>query len=136
MVNKFLFFVKYNLRVVGYISIPQYFASSSFYSSMINAHLDILPESLISSIFSYTDCVVPIDGTTQTFDKIVETINDLSAVERQIIRLRYMQELPVREIAHTLSLGESYVRSRLNQAMHKLRMAGNEKYRKMVNPHY
>lgn len=91
-----------------------------------------IPKSILSSIFDFPDCMIAEEKWEASFEQIVIAIDALPRLQREIIRLRYYHQLKVKEIAIKLHLSESYIRSRHNQAMHRLRMAGNERYKEMM----
>jgi len=91
-----------------------------------------IPRSLLLSIFDFPDCTVAEEKWEASFEQIHITIKALPKLQGEIIRLRYYHQLMAKEIALKLHLSESYIRSRHNQAMHRLRMAGNARYREMM----
>ena len=87
------------------------------------------------SFMRYFQRTVPMEnaewyGREQTWrdDSVLQAVMALPEPDRQIILLRYYQELPVRQVARTVGLSESAVASRLNRAKEKLRAALKEWY--------
>lgn len=91
-----------------------------------------IPESLLLSIFDFSGYMIPKEKWEASFEQIHTAIDSLPGLQKEIIRLRYYQQMAVKEIALKIHLSESYIRSRHNQAMHRLRMAGNERYKAMM----
>ncbi|SFL94220.1 RNA polymerase sigma-70 factor, ECF subfamily [Gracilibacillus orientalis] len=54
-------------------------------------------------------------------EELLESINEISAEYREVILLRYIHELSIREIAHSLNINESTVKTRLHRARKKIK---------------
>jgi RNA polymerase sigma factor (sigma-70 family) len=61
-----------------------------------------------------------------TGEDLWQAVEGLGAKHETVVRLRYMQGLPIREIAEILGVPEGTVHSRLHYAIRKLRRAINE----------
>ena len=88
-----------------------------------------------SSFMRYFQRTVPIEnaefyGREQEWrdDSVLQAVMSLQEPDRQIILLRYYQELPVNEVASIVGLSQSAVASRLVRAREKLREALKEWY--------
>ena len=88
-----------------------------------------------SSFMRYFQRTVPIEnaerhGREQVWrdDSVLQAVLALPEMDRQVIMLRYYQELPVSKVARIVGASESAVASRLMRAKEKLRAALKEWY--------
>ena len=88
-----------------------------------------------SSFMRYFQRTVPIEnaewyGKEQTWrdDSVLQAVMALPETDKQVILLRYYQELPVSKVAKIVGTSESAVASRITRAKSKLREALKEWY--------
>ena len=88
-----------------------------------------------SPFMRYFQRTVPIEyaervGQEQSFadDSVLQAVMVLPDMDRQVILLRYYQELPVSKVAKIVGASETAVASRLMRAKEKLRVALKEWY--------
>ena len=88
-----------------------------------------------SSFMRYFQRTVPIEnaewyGKEQVWrdDSVLQAVMALPEMDKQVILLRYYQELPVSKVARIVGASESAVASRLMRAKDKLRAALKEWY--------
>jgi RNA polymerase sigma factor (sigma-70 family) len=114
------------IRFYAYVVCGQSF---SYFMNFVSA--ENIPESLLHSIFDFPNYEIAEQNRASSIEKIIDAIDALPELQKKIILLRYYRMFSIKEISDQLSLSESYIRSRHNQAMHRLRKGGNEKYNKM-----
>ena len=88
-----------------------------------------------SSFMRYFQRTVPIEraerhGKEQVWrdDSVLQAVMALPELDKQVILLRYYQELPINKVASIIGASESAVASRLVRAKNKLREALKEWY--------
>ncbi|QGH32997.1 sigma-70 family RNA polymerase sigma factor [Gracilibacillus salitolerans] len=54
-------------------------------------------------------------------EELLESLKELKADYREVILLRYIHDLSIREIAHSLNINESTVKTRLHRARNKVK---------------
>lgn len=76
-----------------------------------------------AQIESFTDCVLDSVILEQSMQKLLDAIETLSERDREVIQLRYYQELTNREIAKRLNIVESRATKLHQRGVEKLRQA-------------
>jgi DNA-directed RNA polymerase specialized sigma subunit len=95
-----------------------------------------LSPALLDKIFDFPDCFVEKELRSDMISQIENRLLTLSLLQQQIIHLRFTENKSVREIAFVLSYSESFIGSKMRQAVHYLRMEGNYEYRKRMKVNY
>lgn len=63
----------------------------------------------------------PAEGSSDMGDELQDAVKDLGPKHETVIRLRYMQGLPIQKIAEILGVPEGTVHSRIHYAIRRLR---------------
>jgi RNA polymerase sigma-70 factor (ECF subfamily) len=67
-----------------------------------------------------------IDDQIGEYEPLWQAVNKLDSKDREVIYLRYLLEISVRETAEALGLAEGTIKSRTHRALHRLREALDE----------
>ena len=96
--------------------------STWLYRLTTNAGIDWLRrEKRHRSTDDVTELELPDDAPSETQSTVRRALSHLSEEHRQVLLLRYMQELDYGEIAAALDVSEGTVKSRINRAKGRLR---------------
>lgn len=71
---------------------------------------------------------IPAPSLSTHADQLWQAVRQLSQADQEIIYLRYFLELPVAEVAATLTIAEGTVKSRLSRALSRLRTVVEREY--------
>jgi DNA-directed RNA polymerase specialized sigma24 family protein len=90
----------------------------------------MLSDALLAAIFDIPGCPLTPAERQAGITRLPAAFASLSPFQREILRLRYMEAVAVRDLARLFSYSDAHMRTLLKKALYPLRMTLNPAFRR------